>query len=438
MPTQAETPIARFLKVVAKVEPRETGIVLAAFFLYFFVLGSYFALRPVRETFGILIGREEVADLWLWTAVFSIALIPLWGWLVGRVNRSILLPCVYGTVAIIALAIALYIGAAEPTVAVAKFYYVWVSVFNLMLTSIFWSFLLEMLTTEQTKRLFGFVAAGGTLGALVGPIVTRFSVEHIGNSGVMMVAAAGFVCAIFCQRILLTLWKRGEVAPATSTEVKSDKAIGGNPFAGIAIVLKSPYLLGIASFIVLLSAANTFLYFEQLRLVAETFTDREEQTQVFANIDIVVQSLTIFTQFFLTGRIAKAFGVKALLTALPIVIMFAFIGLAMFNVFAVLVVAMVARRWGEYALIRPGREMLFSPLDKATKYKAKNFIDVPVYRAADYVGGQAKTALDAVVSTPAITALVAAGLAGLWAVNGYLLGRKHDAGGTAEAVRRGG
>ena len=137
-------------------------------------------------------------------------------------------------------------------------------------------------------------------------------------------------------------------------------------------------------------------------------------------------------------RIEKRGQPVALLTALPIVIMVAFIGLAMFNVFAVLVVAMVARRWGEYALIRPGREMLFSPLDKATKYKAKNFIDVPVYRAADYVGGQAKTALDAVVSTPAITALVAAGLAGLWAVNGYLLGRKHDAGGTAEAVRRGG
>jgi len=429
--------LQRFLFRIAKVEPRETYVVLAAFFLYFFVLGSYFALRPVRETFGILIGREAVADLWLWTAVFSIALIPLWGWLVGRVNRSILLPCVYGTVAIIALAIALYIGAAEPTVTVAKFYYVWVSVFNLMLTSIFWSFLLEMLTTEQTKRLFGFVAAGGTLGALVGPTVTRFSVEHIGNTGVMMLAAGGFICAIFCQRILLTLWKRGEVAPATSTPaaVKSDKAIGGNPFAGISIVLKSPYLLGIASFIVLLSAANTFLYFEQLRLVAETFPDREDQTKVFANIDIVVQALTIFTQFFLTGRIAKAFGVKALLTALPIVIMFAFIGLAMFNVFAVLVVAMVARRWGEYALVRPGREMLFSPLDKETKYKAKNFIDVPVYRAADYVGGQAKTALDAVVSTPAITALVAAGLAGLWAVNGYLLGRKHDSGaGKADSV----
>ncbi len=433
------TPLQRWMARYVNVDTRETSTVVAAFFLFFFVLGSYFAVRPVRETIATVLGRDRVADLWLYTALFSILIVPLYGWLVGRVRRSLLLPWIYGFVAIVLVGIGLSLAADENNLAVGAFFYVWISVLNLMLVSVFWSFLLEIFSSDQSKRLFGFIAAGGTAGALVGPTATRLAVDFVGNSGVLYMGAAGFVGAIFCQRILLRIWARersalaavaaGESAADASRPPaagKSDKALGGNPLAGLLIVFKSPYLLGIAMFVVLLSTVNTFLYFEQLRIVEETFPDKARRTEVFANIDIMVQTLTILSQVFLTGRIASKLGVRVLLTMVPVVMIGGFLLLASFNVFTVIALTLVVRRWGEYAFIRPGREMLFSTLDTETKYKAKNFIDVPVYRAADFVGAQAKTAIELAGVSAAGAALVGAGAAALWAVNGWLLGGRYD------------
>jgi AAA family ATP:ADP antiporter len=429
------TALQRVLARFARVEPGEVAAVVAAFCLFFFVLGSYFAVRPVRETVATLLGRERVADLWLYTALFSIAIVPLYGWLVARVRRSLLLPCIYGGVALILAIIGSYIQVDEGNLQVGTFFYVWISVLNLMLVSVFWSFLLEMFDREQTKRLFGFIAAGGTFGALVGPLTARLTVEHIGNAGVLYLGTVGFLCAIVCQRVLMSIWNNTPSASASggdaSTAVlqaRNDEGLGGNPVAGIMIVLRSPYLLGIASFVVLLSAVNTFLYFEQLRIVSETFADTTARTEMFATIDFVVQSLTIFSQLFLTGRIASRLGVRTLLTFVPLIMIGGFMLLSVFNVFGMIALLLVLRRWGEYAFIRPGREMLWGSLDKESKYKAKSFIDVPVYRAADYVGAQAKSALDAVGATPAGAAIVGAGIAALWAANGWMLGRRYDRG----------
>jgi len=434
------TALQRVLVRFSRVEPRETAAVVAAFCLFFFVLGSYFAVRPVGETVATLLGRDRVADLWLYTALFSIAIVPLWGWLVARLRRSLLLPMLYGVVAVILAFIGSSIQVDESNLQVGTFFYVWISVINLMLVSVFWSFLLEMFSAEQSKRLFGFIAAGGTFGALVGPLTARLLVDSIGNSGVLYLGTAGFLGAIVCQRVLIGIWNRKREADAAAAahagkEPKSDDAgLGGNPFAGIFIVLRSPYLLGIASFVVLLSAVNTFLYFEQLRIVSETFEDTTRRTEVFANIDFIVQSLTIFSQIFLTGRIASRLGVRTLLTFVPVIMFFGFLLLSMVNVFGMIAALLILRRWGEYAFIRPGREMLWGSLDTESKYKAKSFVDVPVYRAADYVGAQAKSALDAVGASPAGAALVGAALAAAWAVNGWTLGRKHD--GTSEREPR--
>lgn len=428
---QTETTLQRQLARFAKVEPRETAAVVAAFCLFFFVLGSYFAVRPVRETVATLLGRDRVADLWFYTALFAILIVPLYGWLIARFRRSILLPWVYGAVAVILAVIGFNIQMDESNLRVGTFFYVWISVLNLMLVSVFWSFLLEMFSAEQTKRLFGFIAAGGTFGALVGPLIARLLVDSIGNSGVLYVGSIGFLGAIICQRILIGIWNRerdarNAAAPDGHQKVTTDAGLGGNPFAGIFIVMRSPYLLGIASFVVLLSAVNTFLYFEQLRIVTETFEDTTRRTEVFATIDFVVQSLTIFSQLFLTGRIASKLGVRTLLTFVPVLMGIGFLLLSIFNVFGMIAALLVLRRWGEYAFIRPGREMLWGSLDTESKYKAKSFIDVPVYRAADYVGAQAKTALDAVGTSPGGAALVGAFLGALWVGNGWLLGRRHD------------
>lgn len=424
-----ESFLQRHLQRFARVELKETTAVVASFFLFFFVLGSYFAVRPIRETVATVLGRDQVADLWLFTAGFSILIVPLYGWLVARVRRRLLLPWIYGSVAITLAIVGTYIQLDADNLRVGKFFYVWISVLNLMLVSVFWSFLLEVFSSEQSKRLFGFIAAGGTLGALIGPLTARLTVEWIGNSGVLYLGAAGFLGAIVCQRLLLGIWAEPRADRAAAD---LDSGVGGNPFAGIFIVLRSPYLLGIASFVVLLSAVNTFIYFEQLRLVTETFSDTTRRTEVFATIDFTVQSLTILSQVLLTGRIASRFGVRTLLTFIPVLMLCGFLLLSVFNAFIMIAILIILRRWGEYAFIRPGREMLWGSLDTESKYKAKGFVDVPVYRAADYVGAQAKSALDAMGTSPAAAATLAAGLAGCWAINGWLLGRKRDRDGDQE------
>lgn len=422
------TVVQKILGAFADVQPGETRAVLTAFFLLFCVLGGYFAVRPVRETVGTILGESITSDTWIWTAIFAILIVPVYGWLVARVSRAVLMPAIYAFVAV-SLATTGFIMRADPqNILVGRIFYVGISVINLLLVSVFWSFLLELFRSEQTKRLFGFIAAGGTAGALVGPFITDRIVERIGISGILFFGASLFVVAIFCQRALLAELRQEGPPPAGGAPAapRGSRGLGGNPFAGVALVFRSPYLLGIAGFVILISSCNTILYFEQLRLVKEMFANPEERTQMFARIDFIVQTLTIVSQVFLTGRIAKYFGVTALLTIVPVMVMLGFLALAGSGVFIVLATVMVLRRYGEYAFIRPGREMLWSRLDTETKYKAKNFIDVPVYRFADAVVAQLQDALKAGGMGAASVALIGAGAAGIWAVNGWWLGRRHD------------
>ena len=331
----------------------------------------------------------------------------------------------------VALAIVGGVLQAQPqSVAVAQFFYVFISVLSLFLVSVFWSFLVELFDSGQAKRLFPVIAAGGTAGALVGPLFTDFTARTIGNAGILFVGAALFVLAVVLQAILIRIWKSGpELGPdgGEADHQTRDRALGGNPFAGITLVLRSPYLFGIAAYVALLATANTFLYFEQLRLVATTFADTQTRTSVFARIDWIVQSLTILAQLFITGRVASRLGLVVLLTIIPVAIFFGFVALAIWNTFAVLAVVIVLRRSGEYAFVRPGREMLWTPMSKETKYKAKNFVDVPVYRGADAAVAQLQRAIEGAGFGAQTLALFGALGAVLWAVNGWWLGRRYDA-----------
>ncbi|HUF49747.1 MAG TPA: MFS transporter [Longimicrobiales bacterium] len=425
---------ARLLKRVADVEPHETVAVITSFLLFFCVLGGYFAVRPVRETVGTILGRERVADLFGIVWIVSLAIIPAYGWLCSRYRRSVFLPWIYGFVAVSLIGVGMLLREADDLIFVGQFFFVFISVVNLFVVSVFWSFLLEMFNPGQTKRLFGFIAAGGTAGALTGPLLTDVFVGMIGNSGVLFMGAGLFTIAIAMQRILLRVsahsdWTRNELAP------RNDRPMGGNPFAGVTLILKSPYLLGITTFVILLATVNTFLYFEQLRVVGDTFADVTERTRVFSRIDYTVQTLTILSQFIITGRLAKKWGVVVLLTAVPIAMVGGFLLLAATGTFAVLVGAMITRRVGEYAFVRPGREMLFGPVDLETKYKAKNTIDVPVYRGGDALTAQISNVLSARGSSSTV-ALIAAGVAAVWAVNGYLIGKARDRRGDTAAPAR--
>ncbi len=406
----------------------EARIVITGFMLLFCVLGGYFAVRPVRETIGTILGRQATQDLWMYTALFAILLVPFYGWLVARVRRSVLLPCIYAFMSLAFIATALVFENDPGNKWLSRVFYVGISVMNLMLVSVFWSFMLEILSSEQTKRLFGFIAAGGTAGALVGPLLTSLFVTKIGNAGVLFLGAGMFAIAVVLQRVLIAQWHivSPEAVSHAGGTSERDRALGGNPFAGFMLVLRNPYLTGIMLFVVGISAVNTFLYFEQLELVEEQFEEITKRTQVFASLDAIVQGLVVISQLTLTGFIATRLGLTVLLVTIPIVMVFGLTVFALSGTFIVLAVAMVIRRWGEYAFIRPGREMLFSKVDKESKYKAKNLIDVAVYRISDAAFAQLKNVLEALKMGGTVEALFTAGLSALWAFNGWWLGRRHE------------
>lgn len=409
----------------------EAGAVVAGFLFFFCLFASYFMLRPVRETMGIAGGVKNLQ--WLFTATFVVMLaaIPLYGAVCAWLPRRRFVPWVYAFFIANLLAFALATRALPDNVWLARVFYVWLSVFNLFVVSVAWSLMADVFRPEQARRLFALLAAGASAGGLAGPVLGGWLVPHIGLTGLMLLSAA-LLAATLPGVGWLFGWRRragaGVGPPGQRVAGAAEdpaNPIGGGLLAGLSLLLRSRYLLGIALFVILLATASTFLYFEQARLVAEAFPERTRQTQVFSALDAVVQALTILVQLFFTGRMARRYGVTVLLTAVPLAVAAGFLVLALLPTFGVLAGVMILRRVGEYALLRPGREMLFTVVDAETKYKAKNVIDTAVYRAGDAVSAWVKTAIDALSGHPATVALAGALLAVGWAGLGWWLGRRH-------------
>ncbi|WP_395671383.1 NTP/NDP exchange transporter [Phenylobacterium sp.] len=412
-----------FSRLIAA-EPDEISAVVAGFLLFFLLFASYFMLRPVRETMGVAGGVENLP--WMFTGTFlaTLVIVPFYGWLSSRVQRRRLLPAAYSFVALTLVGFAAGMIASPADVWLGRAFYIWISVLNLFVFSLGWSLMADIFRPEQAKRLFGQVAAGASLGGLAGPLISGLSVGAVGEPGLLIISAVLMLASLAPVRALLA-WRERHGAPATQSDAP-DRPIGGNIFAGLTLIVRSPYLLGLSAFVVLLASVNTFLYLEQARLVDLTFADRARQTQAFAAIDVAVQSLTIFIQIFVTGRLTKKLGVTVLLTAVP-VLMVAGLGLlAAAATFPVLVGVMVLRRVGEYALVKPGRDMLFTTVDAETKYKAKNVVDTFVYRGGDAISAWVSKAVGGLGMGAALVMIVGAVLAAVWAAIGYGLGRIHD------------
>ena len=403
------------------------GVAVAAGVGMFFLLFcSYFMLRPVRETMGVAGGVDNLQ--WLFTGTFVVTLIamPLFGWVASRAPRRHILSWTYGFFVVNLLAFAAVWWLQADIVWTGRVFYIWLSVFNLMAISLAWSVLADVFVGEQARRLFALMAGGASLGGLAGPLLGALLVEPLSHSGLLVLAsvllAASAGCAAWLHR-----WRDRypDEAEDADDRIERHRPLGGNPFAGMTEVLCSRYLLGIALFVTLLASVNTFMYFEQARMVAEHFPDRTRQTQVFGLIDAVVQGLAILTQVFLTGRIAQRLGVRVLLTGVPLLLVAGFLWLAWSPVFAVFVVVMVTRRAGEYALVRPGREMLYTVLPSEQKYKAKNFNDTVVYRGGDAVSGWVKRGVDLIADQPSLALLLGAMIALAWAFTGAWLARQY-------------
>ncbi|MGE8499194.1 MAG: NTP/NDP exchange transporter [Pseudomonas sp.] len=416
------TPTQRLAQAI-NARPIELLAALCGFALFFCLFSGYFMLRPIREAMGIRGGVENLH--WLFTATFVVMLIavPLFAWLNSKVARARYIDWVYGFFISNLLAFAVLFQQAGDDIWVARVFYVWISVYNLFVVSVAWSLMADVFDSTQAKRLFAFIAAGASCGGLVGPAVGALLVDALGESGLILLAAVLLGVAILAKHYLMA-WRAegGAGRPDAPPSESPQKPVIGNPFSGLTRVLGSRYLLGISAFVILLATASTFLYFEQARLVAETFTDRNEQIRVFGLIDFCVQSLSLLAQVFITGRIAQRFGLRALLAGVPFLVCLGFIGLALAPTFAMLAALMIVRRVGEYAFVRPGREMLFAPLDAESKYKAKNFIDTVVYRAGDAVSAWAKALLDMLANGVLAAAVAGAACAALWGALGWYLG----------------
>jgi AAA family ATP:ADP antiporter len=417
---------AALLGHLVQVRQGEATAMLWSFAYFFCLLCGYYILRPVRDEMGIQGGVENLQ--WLFTGTFltMLAAVPLFGWVSSRYPRRKFLPFVYlFFVANLLIFYVLLQFRIAPTTT-AQAFFIWVSVFNLFVVSVFWSFMADLYRNEQARRLFGFISAGGSLGALAGPTVTAMLAPATGPANLLPLSACLLLMAVLCIYRLA-----GRVArnPGEQVEISrraAEQPIGGNIFAGVTAALKSPYLLGIGVYIVLGTVLGTFLYFHQAYIVSMAISDSGSRTALFAQIDLAVNALTLACQLFVVNRLIARFGIGTTLMVLPVLAAVGFFLIGLAPTLTVLVAFQVLRRAGEYAIARPAREILFTVLNREEKYKSKNFIDTVVFRGGDAVSGWLFEGLRILGLGFSGIAFVGVPIALLWAGTGWMLGRTQE------------
>jgi AAA family ATP:ADP antiporter len=392
------------------------------------MLAAYYMLRPVRDAMGIAGGIENLKVLFLVSFAATLLVVPLYGWACTHVSRSRFVPWISLILtAMIAVFHAVFRQTGdEPPAWVAQAFFVWVGVFNLFVLSVYWSFMTDLLSPDQASRLFGFLAAGGSAGAVAGPAATALLAERFGIDGLLLCAGGLLLATVAAVQYLLH-WER--VSPASPHKspdgpMQTDEPIGGNPLAGLSLLAGSRYLLGIGFFVLLFTAVGTFMYMEQAELLRDSVASSAERTRLLAAVDLTVNALCIPFQILVTGRLVTRFGLTLVLMAVPVFMVGAFLALVAVPSLAVLLAVQVLRRAGDYAVTRPARELLFTALPKESRFKAKNVIDTVVYRGGDAVNAW----LYALLATAGFglpgTAAAGALVALVWAGVAWRLGRR--------------
>lgn len=413
---------------------RDEGAPLMAAALYFFfVLTALMVMRPARDAIGMRGGLDSIRWLFIGTALVTLAVNPMFGWLVSRFRRMTFITATYaffivslcGFYALIELAPAA-VGEAS-----GRVFYVWFSVFNLFSTMVFWALMADRFTLEQSKRIFGVIAVGGTMGAIFGPWLASQLVVPLGTATMLLVAAAFLLLAI--GGAWAVAWLQPEVAKGTGASI--DRAIiGGNAWAGISAVFRSPYLLGISTYVLMMTIIATFIYFTRLQLVASLADDMDARAALLARIDFYTQVATFVLQAVVTGHLMKRFGVAIALAILPVVVALGFFGLAIAGSFVVLVIFDATFRAIQRAITRPARETLFTVVTREEKYKSKAFTDTFVYRGGDVVGAWTEGWLASFGMALVGLASVAIPLGIVWATLGIWLGRSQQARAATDAA----
>jgi AAA family ATP:ADP antiporter len=421
----------QFLRRLVVLQPGEAPALLASFATLLCMFASYTILRPVRDALGITSGLENIPYLFWGVFVVMLLLQPLYGWLTSRFPRSVFLPWVYGFFALNLLIFWVWFRVEADHTWIARTYFVWVSVFNLFVVAAFWSLMADVFTREQAGRLFGFIWAGASTGGLIGPLIDRKLAVPMGAINLLPLSAALLLLSLVFMAIVIR-WQRRQSTqpPATAAPPESGAAphshggVGGGVFAAFAQVVRSPYLLGITLFVLLMTWVSTFLYLEQQAFVAKAFSSADERTRFFAGIDFYVQAASLTIQFLLFGRLFKWFGMRALLAAVPLIMTAGYALFALTPVFMVLVVVYAVRRVADYAITRPCRDSLFTVVSREEKYQAKSLIDTFAYRGGDALSGSLYKALTGGLgASPTAIGWLGAGISAVWTVLALALGR---------------
>lgn len=410
------------LPSVIDAEPDEAVPVGWAFLYFFCLLCGYYILRPVRDEMAIEGGVQHLP--WMMTATFVtlVLVTPLFGWLSARVSRHRLLQIVYAFFALhLVLFFVAMISHLSPQWS-ARTFFVWLSVFNLFVVSMFWSVMADIFSPAQGARLFGVIAAGGSIGAMVGPLLTT-SLTYFISIPALLLVSVGFLIACGLCVYRLDRWAKSRPTRQIS---RQGEPIGGSIWAGVRLALSSPYLLGICLYLFFLTTTATFLYLEQMRLVSEQIPSPEERTRLFALIDLVVNVFTFLAQVAVTSRVISRFGLASALVVLPIASAIGFGVIAVMPLLTVFIMFTIVRRVGEYALAKPAREVLFTVLSREEKYKAKNFIDTAISRGGDAATGWLVTGVKALSVTAGQMAWALVPLALLWGWVGWFLARREE------------
>lgn len=413
--------ILNFLKTASNIKEREVKAVVFSFLFVVVLMSAYYILRPVRDAMASDWTDAEVS--WLWTLNFfiSTAIVALYGIMVSKFRFRLLVPAMYAIFAGSFIIFYVLGSIYADRILIDKAFYVWVSVFSLFHISIFWSFMSELFSKEQSSRLFGIIAVGASVGGLIGPSITAFFSVSLGADKLMLIASMMLFITIPIIFFLQSL-KTKELNNEILNTPISNRSIGGNPLSGFKMFFSNPYLLSIGLFILLYTGISSFVYFELKNLLSDL--SRPERSVIWAQMDLAVNILAISTGLFATGRIVTRFGMPATIAMVPIMICIGLLVLAISPLLGVVMILQIVRRAGNYAVTRPAREMLFTLVNQETRFKAKPVIDIVAYRGGDMVTAWLFTGLTQGLGLGlAAVAAIGAGIAGLWTLVGIYLGR---------------
>lgn len=416
-----------WLRKFVTVNPSEIKALLISCLYFYLVLCAYYIFRPIRNEMTIANGVENVQWLFSLGVLVLFAVMPIFGWITGRYKtRQFMAYCTLFFASNLVIFFFLFNVEARPAW-VTRAFFVWVNVFNMFIVSLFWSFMNDVYSKSQSKRLFAFIASGGTAGALTGPIITNLLVDNLGLSYLLLISATVLACSVLCINWLLK-WENAdfdEQTDASETHKVRDEALKGSSWDGLLLILKSPYLIGICLFVALYAISLTFVSIHQAELIEQTYHDPIERTKLFALIDLSSNGLALLLQLLVTSNLIRWLGYRATLVLIPLGITIGFALMAAMPILAVMVGLQIFRRSGDYAIMKPAREMLFTVVSREEKYKAKNFIDTAILRTGDASSAWLHAGARALGAGASTIPLIGIGMGVAWCSVAYWLGTQY-------------